>query len=90
MPLIKARLNRTTGDTSLDTYFSKIAEGAEGELSRIGITLVDEDVDDLLLLVDLATWRYQSRDQSDGQPLWLRQRIRERWLSMKGRVTDDT
>jgi len=85
LPLMKARLNRTTGDTSLDTsMFAPLIEAAELNLKRKGITLLD-DADDLQLLVDYATWRYKNRDVPGDTPQWLRAEIRTRFISTKGR-----
>lgn len=86
LPLVKSRLNRVASDTSLDTYLTPLIESAELELKRNGINLQD-DVDDLMLLVDYATWRYSNRDQKNAMPDWLKLRRRERWISMKGRTT---
>lgn len=85
LALMKARLNRTQGDTSLDDYFEARIDGAAAELARNGIALTDS-ADDLMLLVDYAVWQYQSRDKPEGMPEWLRLRRRERWLA---EVTDD-
>ena len=82
LSIVKSRLNRL--DTTLDSYLAQVIEGSELELGRVGIVLQD-DADDLQLLADYATWRYQSRDQPGGMPQWLSLRRRERFLSMKGR-----
>jgi hypothetical protein len=87
LPLVKQRLNRT--DTVLDTYLTTVIRSAELELTRKGIYLQD-DVDDLMVLVDYAVWRYKNRDEPGGMPQWLSLRIRERWLSPKGRDAVDT
>lgn len=79
LSLMKARLNRIQGDTSLDDVLSIRLEAAAGDLERTGIHL-DDSMDDLVLLVDYATWQYQSRDKPGGMPEWLRLRRRERWL----------
>lgn len=79
--LVKARLNRLSTDTSLDSYLSSRIEAADRELARIGITLDAESVDDTMLLADLVVWQYQSRDSGSGMPDWLRLRRRERWLN---------
>jgi hypothetical protein len=84
--LMKARQNRSLSDTTLDNLYLAMLAAAESELARKGIALQDDD-DDKMLLVDYATWRYQSRDQAGASPAWLRLRIRERWLSNKGRNT---
>lgn len=81
--LIKQRLNRL--DTNLDEYLATVAASAEKELTRLGLHLQDDE-DDRMLLVDYAVWRYQNRDQAGASPAWLRLRIRERWISMKGRT----
>ena len=73
-------------DTSLDDYLTPLIASAELELTRNAIKLQD-DVDDLMLLVDYATWRYQNRDQKGSMPEWLRLRRRERAVSMKGRTS---
>lgn len=77
--LMKARLNRVQGDTSLDDLLTARINAAIGELEKTGIELTD-DADDLMLVVDYATWQYQSRDKAGGMPDWLRLRRRERWL----------
>lgn len=89
LPLVKLRLNRKTDDTTLDQILNPRIEAAELELTRKGINLQD-DADDLMLLVDFAEWRYKNRDKPGGMPTWLSLSIRERWLSSKGRVIDDT
>jgi len=87
LTLVKTRLNRASGDTSLDTYLAKVIEAAELEIERMGINLQD-DADDLMTLVDVAVWRYQNRDQPGAMPQWLRHRLKTRWMSMKGRETE--
>ena len=88
LTLVKARLNRLSGDTSLDTYFQARISGAVQELTNIGIELSDSQ-EDLMLVVDYAVWQYQNRDQPGNMPEWLRLRRRERWLRT-GDDTDDT
>lgn len=78
--MVKARLNRVPGDTSLDDYFEARINGAVAELARIGIELTDS-ADDMMLLVDYTVWQYQNRDKPGGMPEWLRLRRRERWLA---------
>ena len=86
LDLMKVRLNRPLSDTTLDDLFLVILSSAEIELARKGILLQDDD-DDKMLLVDYATWRYSNRDQAGASPAWLRLRLRERWMSNKGRTT---
>lgn len=79
LELMKARLNRLSGDTSLDDYFSARITAAVEYLEGIGITLTDS-TEDLMLTVDTAVWQYQNRDKPGGMPDWLRLQRRERWL----------
>jgi hypothetical protein len=79
LSLVKARLNRTASDTSLDSYFTQRIEAAEAELENTGISLTDS-ADDLMLVVDYTVWQYQNRDSAGTMPEWLRLRRRERWL----------
>lgn len=79
LDLVKARLNRLPGDTSLDTYLTARIGAAVQELTRIGIDLTGDN-DDLLLVVDYTVWQYQNRDNPGSMPEWLRLRRRERWL----------
>lgn len=80
LALMKTRLNRMPQDTTLDDYFSARLQAAAEELNRMFQANLDESAADLLLLVDYAVWSYQNRDQSGAQPLWLRTRLRERFL----------
>lgn len=80
LQMMKTRLNRLPGDTSLDEYLKARLEAAREELERKGITLRGESTNDLMLMVDLAVYNYGNRDKQAGHPDWLRLKIRERWL----------
>ena len=87
--LVKTRLNRLPGDTSLDDYLAQRIQAAIQETERIGITL-DDGADCLLYIVDYTVWSYQNRDNQAGMPAWLRLRRRELWLRSGAReVTGD-
>lgn len=77
---MKSRLNRPAADTSLDEYFGYRLAAAIEQLNRMMPEKLDDSTADLLLVVDLAVWQYQSRDKNAGDPPWLRQRLRERHL----------
>lgn len=79
LSLVKARLNRMQGDTSLDAYFHARITAAIQVLENTGITLGGTE-DDLMLVVDLTVWEYQNRDKPGSMPEWLRLKRRERWL----------
>ena len=51
LALVKSRLNRLPGDTSIDDYLTVRIDGAALELQRQGVTLTDA-MNDTLLLVD--------------------------------------
>lgn len=79
LSMIKARLNRLDGDTSLDDVLNiRLRETAE-ELEHIGIMLRDNERD-LMLVVDYAAWKYQNRDKAGDMPKWLKRERFERWL----------
>ena len=79
LSLLKARLNRLEGDTSLDvTLTTRIEEAAE-ELTHIGIALEDT-TRDTMLIVDYAAWKYLNRDKTGKMPQWLKRERFERWL----------
>lgn len=77
--LVKARLNRLAGDTSLDTYLQARISASVQSLEGTGITLTDSQ-EDLMLLVDYTVWDYQNRDRPGAMPEWLRLKRRERWI----------
>lgn len=79
LALVKTRLNRLPGDTTLDNYLTARINGAISELEGTGIRLTDTP-DDLMLVVDYTVYQYQNRDKPGGMPDWLRLRRRERWL----------
>ncbi len=79
LALVKSRLNRLPGDTTLDDYLTARINGAISELEGTGIRLTDTP-DDLMLVVDYTVYQYQNRDKPGGMPDWLRLRRRERWL----------
>ena len=81
LSLVKTRLNRLAGDTSLDTYLTARIEAAAKELADVGVTIDTTDSAQLLFLVDYTVWQYQCRDDNGSMPEWLRLRRRELWLN---------
>lgn len=88
MLLMKQRLNRMTGISAADEYFEHRIKAAIERLNRKGITLTDS-VDDLMLVVDYAVWQYGNRDKPGADPDWLKDEIRNRWLSERQVGADD-
>lgn len=79
LSLLKTRLNRVPGDTSLDDMLTHRINAAEEQLINIGINL-DSSTEDLTLVVDYAAWQYQNRDKPGAMPEWLRRARFERWV----------
>ena len=86
LSLMKTQLNRLTADTTLDAYFQARISAAIGEIENTGIILTDSTAD-LMLVVDLAVWRYQNRDKSGAIPPDIRLRCLNRWVQGKGGET---
>lgn len=82
LKLVKARLNRLEGDTTLDEYFRARIAAAQGEIESRGIELADNS-DDMLLVVDYAVYQYQNRDKTEDYPAWLEHRLRQRYFAQE-------
>lgn len=88
LKLMKQRKDMLPGLTQRDEYMTARIKAVCAELKRKGIHLTDS-VDDLMLVVDMAVWQYNNRDQSGAEPEWLRCRIRERWLSDRSQGAEE-
>ena len=82
--LMKSRLNRLSTDTSLEDTFVYRLQGAQEELNQMFRADLTDSTADLMLLVDYTVWSYQNRDQSGAMPVWLRVKLRERFLKGGG------
>lgn len=88
LAIVKTRLNRLPGDTSLDeTALLPRLRGGVITLKKAGIDLEDTP-DDICLLADYTVDRYQNRDKPGGMPEWLRLLRRERFLHTGGTSND--
>lgn len=79
LSLMKTRLNRPPGETALDDYFLSRLEAARLDYETQKIILGDS-INDVLMLVDKAVYDYQNRDKQQGEPEWLRERRKGRWI----------
>lgn len=61
-----------------DKYFLVILRSAEKELKGKGISIDRDENEDLLLIVDLALWRYRKRTEDIPLAKNIKQRIRDR------------
>lgn len=72
--LVKARLGITSAVR--DTYLTAIAKSVITEMEdEKGVLLDGTNDNHLLFVVDYATWRYQSRDESGALPRHLQFRL---------------
>ena len=72
--LVKERLGIKTD--VLDTYLTAIVDGVIKELEdEKGLALDGANPYHLMFVVDYATWRYQSRDESGAMPRHLQFRL---------------
>lgn len=78
--LVKQRLDMMPGINARDDYLEARIEAAEEELAHMGAQLSDNAPDDLMLLVDYVAWSFSNRDKAGGQPEWLREKIRRKWI----------
>lgn len=82
LQMLKFRLNRA--NTAVDEYLANLLQAEVEKLSDNGIHLQDS-MQDIMLLVDMAAWRYNNRDKPNGMPEWLRLLRRERWIADIGK-----
>lgn len=88
LTLVKARLGVTTAVR--DTYLAAIISGVIDEMEKEkGIKLNANDAHHLMFVVDYATWRYQSRDESGAMPRHLQYRLHNLIISAGGGVGGD-
>lgn len=85
LDLVKARLGISSD--ARNTYLLAIIEGLIYELeNQQGIKLNVEDKNQLMLVVDYAVWRYQSRDNSGAMPQHLHFRLRNLYVNSGGKA----
>ena len=87
--MCRARLNRVYAGTQnagqyaqtdgFDEYVRMRCSAAEDELRAMGIEL-DGSPADVMLLTDYVCWQYANRDKGEDDPMWLRRRIKNRWI----------
>lgn len=68
-----------------DIYFLRILKAAETEIRGKGISIDLENNEDLLLVVDLALWKYRKRTEDVPLSKNIRQRIRDRIVKERAR-----
>lgn len=87
LSLVKARLGITS--TVRDEYLTYIVEGVIEQLDdEQGITLVSDNANHLMFVVDLSTWRYQNKDAAGGMPRHLQYRLHNLMIRNGGGTSD--
>lgn len=80
LDLVKARLGISTNVR--DAYLNTIIESIITELEdEKGITLVTDNANHLMFIVDYSSWRYQSRDSTGAMPEHLKWRLKNLYIS---------
>ena len=96
LDMVRGRLDILPGNKTRDPQLSLRIDDAAARLRRMGIAITfgeaeeegkDTGADDLMLLVDLTVWSHQNRDKGEDDPLWLRRRLRERWINERRDAT---
>lgn len=70
-----------------DEYLAKMLSSCYEELESRGVSLLQNNIDDEMLLADFAAWRYRNRDKD--VPLANNLIIRIRNKQTKGRCYDE-
>ena len=85
--LVKERLGIKTDVR--DTYLTAIVDGVVKELEEEkGLALDGANPYHLMFVVDFATWRYQSRDESGAMPRHLQFRLHNLMIHTGGGASD--
>jgi hypothetical protein len=85
--LVKERLGIKTDVR--DTYLTAIVDGVVKELEEEkGLALDGANPYHLMFVVDYATWRYQSRDESGAMPRHLQFRLHNLIIHTGGGASD--
>ena len=85
--LVKERLGIKTDVR--DTYLTAIVDGVVKELEEEkGLALDGANPYHLMFVVDYATWRYQSRDESGAMPRHLQFRLHNLMIHTGGGASD--
>lgn len=86
LSLFKLDLGVTS--TSRDPLYLKKIEASDKELKSKGISTLEEDAEDMILLLDYALWMYQKKGENVGLPANLQTRIRDRIVKNRSKFGD--
>lgn len=71
-----------------DTLFTNLIESSSIELSKMGVDLSNETVEDIRLIIDYSAWMYRKRQEDVGLPRNLQFRIHNRVIQKAGASTN--
>lgn len=70
--------------TARDKYLNALIPSAEKELTRKGLVLNMNEIDDQMLVVDYAAWSYRNRQEYIPLPRNIQIRIHDRAIKKAG------
>lgn len=80
------KLDLGISSSKRDDYFRAVIESSKSQLEEKGISLNSEEIADVMLVCDFASWNYRHRTTGESIPRNLALRIRNR--IMKKRAGD--
>ena len=83
LDMLKIDLGITT--TAYDERLQQYIDNAQTEITREGVNLNLESVNDMQLVVAYAAWTWSKRDSGEGMPRMLRYQLNNRIFSVKAR-----
>ena len=85
LAMLKVDLGITT--EVYDQRLAQYIESAKAQITREGITLDTDQVDDCMLIIMYSAWLWRKRADGDGMPRMLRYALNNRLFSEKMRET---
>lgn len=87
LALLKQDLQMLT--TANDAFLSSLLDAASAAIQREGITLVENDIDIDMCVIQYAAYLFRKRSAEDaGMPRFLRWQLNNLLFSQKGRSND--
>lgn len=89
--MFKYRKNELPTNTAMDEWYNmRLAAALEWLEAKKGIVLCADEShpDDLLLLVDVAVWQHDNRDNPAGEPAWLANRLLDGFVATSAAKRD--
>ena len=81
--LVMLKTDLGISSTAYDTRLAQYIKSAEASITREGVTINNEKIDDATLIVMYAAWMWTRRESGEGMPRMLRYKLNNRILSEK-------